>query len=127
MDISRRGLLRGAVALIAAPAIVRASSLMPIYVPKLQAPEWPADFLPFQGATLTLEEPVGGHVFFRKNIHQLYGAFRPECVVELCESIEVSFDGVKYQRTTEEGLRVISQDVADRKYEGFSVEHRILR
>lgn len=39
--ITRRGLVGGFVSLVAAPAIVRASSIMPIYVPKLEVASQP--------------------------------------------------------------------------------------
>lgn len=52
--ISRRGLFIGTVAsLLAAPAIVRAASLMPVKVPKIIKPVWPPNgFIRPEGQTL---------------------------------------------------------------------------
>lgn len=48
--ISRRGVLSGLVSALAAPAIVRATSLMPIRVPKLIIPDYHVDLYDTYGA-----------------------------------------------------------------------------
>ena len=53
MELSRRGFLGRMLALAAAPAIVRAESLMPIYVPKLYVPDY-SEWLPQVGDQATV-------------------------------------------------------------------------
>jgi len=64
MNVSRRGFLTGGAAVVlSAPAIVRASSLMPIRVPRafsLTVPTWcPPGFLPADGRTLPKDQYPG--------------------------------------------------------------------